>query len=254
MSAAYSLPLPDASPDGAGTFNPPRLLIALSLVTVILIVIGVLLALFYPGTDSLQGEVQRIFYIHVPSFAAAFIAFGAAVFGGIAYLLNRRPFWDSLALAGVEVGLVCSLINLATGSIWARPIWNTWWNWDPRLTSAAIMVLTYSAYLMLRGAIENADTQRRFAAVYGIFAFISVLITLGITRVRPDTIHPVLIGSSPQNSEGGFQFTERIGIVVGFNSFVWSVFLPIVLVWWRMRLQALGNRVELMRAGLVEQY
>jgi heme exporter protein C len=115
------------------------------------------------------------------------------------------------------------------------------------------MVLTYAAYLMLRNAIENGETRRRFAAVYGIFAFTTVLITLLITRIRPDTIHPVVIGPSPQNAEGGFEFTARIGAVVGFNSFVWTVFIPGVLMAWRMRVQDAADRVEALRTTLAER-
>ncbi|MCI0348844.1 MAG: cytochrome c biogenesis protein CcsA, partial [Acidobacteriales bacterium] len=166
-----------------------RLLIPLSIGTIIAVAIGLYLALFYAGTDIEQGEVQRLFYIHVPAFSGAFMAFGATVIGGILYLRTRNVKWDTLAVAGVEVGLALAVVNLVTGSIWARPIWNTWWNWDPRLTMDAIMILTYSAYLMLRNGIENLETRRRFSSVYGILAFTTVLATLMITRIRPDTIH-----------------------------------------------------------------
>lgn len=145
--------------------------------------------LFYAGTDVQQGEVQRLFYIHMGSFFGAFVAFGVAVFAGAAYLRTRNVRWDILALSSIEVGIILAFINLATGSVWARPIWNTWWTWDPRLTSAAVMELTYVAYLMLRRGIENPETRRRFASIYGILAFSTVLFTLLVTRIRPDTIH-----------------------------------------------------------------
>ncbi|MCA9886229.1 MAG: cytochrome c biogenesis protein CcsA, partial [Anaerolineae bacterium] len=121
----------------------PSLLRILTLVTVLGVVVALVFALVIAGTDIEQGEVQRIFYVHMPAFFGAFVAFGATVLGGVMYLWKRDPKWDRLAVAGVEVGFALALINLITGSIWARPIWNTWWTWDPRLTSEAIMVLTY---------------------------------------------------------------------------------------------------------------
>jgi len=229
----------------------PLWLTALTAITIGAVIVGAYFALVYAGMDVEQGAVQRIFYVHISAFAGAFIAFLAAVVGGVAYLIRRHPRWDALALAGVEVGLILALVNLMTGSIWARPIWNTWWTWDPRLVSDAIMCLTYAAYLMLRQGIDNPDTRRRFASVYGIFAFITVIITLVIIRIRPDTIHPAVIGASPQNAQGGFGLTDSMIAAMGVNMVVWSVFVPATLIAWRLRLEALAERVESLRARVM---
>lgn len=231
----------------------PRVLTILTVVTVIAVAFGLYLALFWVGTDIDQGQVQRIFYIHLSSFAAAFMAFGAAVIGGIAYLKTRSVRWDTLALAGIEVGLVLATINLVTGMVWARPIWNTWWTWDPRLTSEAIMILTYAAYLMLRNGIENPEQRRRLAAVYGILAMSTVIITLVITRIRPDTIHPVVIGPSPQNTEGEFEMTKRISTTIGINSAIWTILVPWTLVWYRIRLENLNERVRALKMKIANR-
>ena len=212
--------------------------------------LGAYFAFVYAGTDTTQGNVQRIFYFHVAAFSAASVAFVCAVVGGIAYLRTRAARWDRLALAGVEVGFFLSLITLFTGMIWARPIWNTWWTWDPRLTSAAIMVLTYAAYLMLRGAIENPDKQRAFAAVYGILAFSTVIFTFVIIRVRPDTIHPAVIGANPTNAEGGFAMTESMRTALAANSIIWCCLIVPALLWWRMRLESLQEQVKRLRIEL----
>lgn len=232
----------------------PRGLIILTVVTLLGLALGIYMALGYAGTDITQGNVQRIFYMHMPSFFGAFVAFLGTVIGGIQYLRTRHPKWDTLALAGVEVGLTFSLINLMTGMVWARPIWNTWWTWDPRLTSAAIMCLTYAAYLMLRNAIENREQQRRFAAVYGILAFTTVIITLVIIRIRPDTIHPAVIGPSPQNAQGTFelQATPGVGAALGTNFIVWSFLLPLTLLWYRIRLENFSERVQALKARVLE--
>ncbi len=245
-------PMPSADQPAAQSTTRPRLLTALTVITPIAIVIGLYFALIFAGQELQEGDVQRIFYLHVSAFAGAFVAFGATVVGGLMYLRTRKPKWDTLALAGVEVGLTLGIMNLVTGSIWAYPTWLTWWTWDPRLTSDAIMVLTYIAYLMLRQGIENIDTRRRFASVYGILAFSTAIITLIITRIRPDTIHPVVIGSSPQNAEGGFDLTSSMITALSVNMIIWSVLVPWVLVWWRIWLENLNLRVQEKRAHLME--
>jgi heme exporter protein C len=238
-----------------GLASWPPLLRILTVAALIGLVGGLYMALGYAGTDLEQGNVQRIFYIHMPAFFGAFIAFGATVFGGIAYLRTRNVRWDSLALAGAEVGLAFSLVNVVTGSIWARPIWNTWWTWDPRLTSAAIMCLTYAAYLMLRSGIDNADQRRRFGSIYGILAFTTVILTLVIIRIRPDTIHPAVIGPSPQNAEGTFalQATAGVGAALAFNFIVWAFLLPVTLLWHRVRLQKRFEQVHALKMRVIEE-
>lgn len=231
----------------------PNTLKILTVLTLLGLVATLYLGLFNAGTDVTQGEIQRIFYIHMPSFFGAFTAFGTTVVAGILYLIKRDDKWDRLAVAGVEVGLAMALINLVTGSIWARPIWNTWWTWDPRLTSAAIMVLTYAAYLMLRAGIDNPQTRRRFASVYGILAFSTVLLTLFIIRIRPDTIHPVVIGASPQNAQGSFDATRGVVIALLPSLLFYSTLVPITLMWYRLRLENMLDVLEQKKITLLSE-
>jgi heme exporter protein C len=251
MSAVNNMTLP--TPKVKAGEGRTRALWIYTAVTLVALAIAFAMELFYAGTDVQQGEVQRLFYIHMGSFFGAFLAFGTAVFAGVAYLRTRSVRWDVLALSCIEVGIVLAFLNLATGSVWARPIWNTWWTWDPRLTSAAVMELTYVAYLMLRRGIENPETRRRFASIYGILAFSTVLFTLLVTRIRPDTIHPVVIGSGPAtNTEGGFAVTQGIGITLGVSIIVWMAFLTPVLIWWRIRLENLNERIAARKAQVQE--
>jgi len=215
----------------------PVLLRLLTILALVGFCFTLVLGLFAAGRDIQQGEIQRIFYIHMPSFFGAFTAFGLTVVGGILYLWRKSEQWDRIALAGVEVGLAFALINLATGAIWARPIWNTWWTWDPRLTSAAIMALTYAAYLMLRAGIEEESRKRTFMSVYGIFAFTSVLVTLFIIRVVPETIHPVIVGASPQNAQGSFEATSGVVTALIPSLLLWLTVMPITLIWHRARIE-----------------
>lgn len=246
MSAVQSAPaVPTPQAEAA---SRPRLLVALTVLTVLGVLAGLYMGLVYAGTDIDQGDVQRIFYIHMPAFMGAFVALAGTVVGGVMYLRTRSLKWDALALAGVEVGIALALINLVTGMVWARPIWNTWWTWDPRLTSEAIMVLTYAAYLMLRQGIENPEQRRRFASVYGILAFITVIVVLVITRIRPDTIHPVVIGPSVQTDSamGAFEVAATSGVSTALmvNMPVWALLVPITLIWYRIRLEDFTERVQ----------
>jgi len=219
-----------------------RLLRGLTIAAAVLFVIGLYLALFWVGPERQQGAAQRIFYVHLGSFLGAFIAFGATVVAGIAYLRTRDPKWDTFGLANVEIGLGMAAITIVTGMAWARPIWNTWWTWDPRLTSVTIMWLAYAAYLMLRSGIEDPERRQRFAAVYGIIAFASVLFTIIIIRVRPDTIHPVVAGPTQADPMGSFEVTGRIRDTLFFNLFTFAL-ITVVLVWYRIRLENLIQHV-----------
>ena len=243
------------SPDNPAdeTRPMPMTLRILTVVTIIGLLAVSAIGLFGAGTDIDQGAVQRLFYIHMPSFFGAFVAFGATIVGGVQYLRTRQNRWDRLAVAGVEVGLVFALVNLLTGAVWARPIWNTWWTWDPRLTSDAIMILTYAAYLMLRAGIDNPTTRRRFASVYGILAFVTVIVTLVIIRIRPDTIHPAVIGASPQNAEGTFEATSGVFMALAPALLLWTTLMPLTLMWHRIRLEAFTDRVRQIRLSLLNE-
>ncbi len=201
---------------------------------------------FYVGPEQTQGEVQRIFYTHLGAFFGAFLLFITSFIAGIQYLRTRQEKWDDLGLAGIELGLGFSLITIITGSIWARPIWNTWWTWDPRLTTVSIMWLAYAAYLMLRSGIEDPNRRRRFAAVYSILAFSSVFLTIIIIRLRPDTIHPVAAGpsSTSEGIEGDFAMSGRITTTLLFTIFTYVV-ISITVLWHRIRLE---NRSKLIQA------
>lgn len=208
------------------------------------IVIGLYLALAYVGTDVYQGQVQRLFYIHFPSYFGAFVAFSATVIGGVVYLATRHAQWDTLAASAVEIGFALSLVNLVLGSIWARPTWNTWWTGDPRMMTSAIMMLICLAYLLVRLGIEDLKWRRLVASVLGIVLMGAMVVTLFVTRIRADTIHPVVIGSSPQNAQGGFSMTDTMTLTLMVNLFVWGFLITPVLIWWRIRLENIAVQVE----------
>ena len=221
----------------------PRGLKALNWITLALFLVATYLVLFYAPLEATMGEVQRVFYFHVAAGWTGALGFlVTAVAGGI-YLATKDRKWDQIALASVEIGIVFIFINIVTGSIWARPIWNTWWTWDPRLTTATIMELAYIAYLMLRQGIEDPDRRARFGAVYGIVAFISVPLTFLSIRIFR-TIHPVVIGGSDPGAEGTFQMVPDMRVAFFFSLFTFT-FIYITLLWHRYRLQQLSDEVEM---------
>jgi len=232
----------------------PRVLKILNGLSAALFVVALYLVFLYAPREAVMGDVQRVFYFHVSAGWVGALAFLVTAIAGGIYLGTRQNRWDRVATASVEIGMVFAFINIVSGSIWARPVWNTWWTWDPRLVTATIMELIYLAYLMLRQGIEDPDRRARFGSVYGIVAFISVPITfLSIRFFR--TIHPVVIGPSVQNpdAEGGFAFSERIGMVLGINSAIWSILVPATLIWHRVRLQQLAEAVNKRKAKLLNQ-
>jgi heme exporter protein C len=189
-----------------------------------------------------MGDVQRVFYFHISNAWVGMLAFLVAAIAGGMYLARGDHRWDLVALASIEIGIVFAFITIASGSIWARPIWNTWWTWDPRLVTYTVMELIYLAYMMLRQGIEDPERRARFGSVYGIVAFISVPITfLSIRLFR--TIHPVVVGSGDPGAEGSFDMSSRM-LVAFLFSLITYTFVYVTLLWHRIRLQSLAEKVE----------
>lgn len=226
-----------------------RGLVILNIVTAVMMLIAVGLVFLYAPREIVMGEVQRIFYFHVPSAWLSFTAFVVTAIAGGLYLVTKRQFWDQVAYSSVEVGLVLTIMATASGSIWARPAWNTWWTWDPRLTTYTIMALIYIAYLMLRQGIEDPQRRARFASVYGIIGVISVPLTFFSIRWWR-TIHPVVIGNGSSSSQGGFDMTPHMLTTFLFANLAFT-FLYVALLANRVRLARLGERVEQLKARLL---
>ncbi len=135
---------------------------------------GMVMGFGVAPSETTQGNVQRIMYLHVPTAWVAYLAFGVVLAASIAYLARRRPGADRLAHASAEVGVVFTGLTIAAGSIWGKPTWGTWWTWDARLTSVAILFVMYLGYLLLRGMIDDQERAARYCAVLGIVAALDV--------------------------------------------------------------------------------
>jgi heme exporter protein C len=161
-----------------------------------LIFFGGYAALFIAPDEATMHLIQRIFYFHVPVWTAMTVALSIACFSNIAWLVSRRHQWDLLAVASVEVGVLCCTGGLLTGMLWGKPVWGIWWTWDPRLTSTFILWLLYISYLLLRELIEEPQRRATLSAVFGIFAYLDLPIVLLATTLWPRGQHPqpVLFG------------------------------------------------------------
>ena len=135
---------------------------------------GLVMAFGIAPREITQGNVQRIMYLHVPTVLVAYLAFAVVFVASVAYLWRRTPAADRLAHASAEVGVLFTGLTIASGAIWGKPTWGTWWTWDARLTSVAILFVMYLGYLLLRGMIEDHERGARYAAVLGIIAALDI--------------------------------------------------------------------------------
>lgn len=225
--------------------SKPRFLSVLNTITSILFVIAVYMVFFYAPVEAVMGNVQKVFYFHVATAWVGMLGFLVAAIAGGIYLRKNDLKWDIVGLAAVEISLVFFFIAIVAGSIWARPIWNTWWTWDPRLTTASIVELIYAAYLMLRQGIEDPDRRARFGAVYALLGFVSVPMTfISIRLLR--TIHPTVVGGGDPSVEGSFSMTSPMKQTFFFSLFTFSVLFA-NLLWHRIRIGKLAAKIEQLR-------
>jgi heme exporter protein C len=230
--------------------------LALTALAGLLIIGNMYMALiFAPTAINLATEVeqyaQRILYIHVGSAWVSFFALFVTGFGGLMYLIKRDHKWDNLSYSSVEIGLMFMTVFLITGSVWAKPTWNTWWTWSPRLTISAISWLMYIGYLMLRGAIDNPTRKAMYAAIYSIVAFISVPINFMAIRWWRD-IHPAVVGTAASEGQGGFDMAADMRTALIYSVVAITVFY-FVLVYHRMRLGETMHKVELLKQKLLHR-
>ena len=206
-------------------------------------------ALLYAGDAvNLAGDeqiAQRIFYLHMGSNIAALLGFLGSVIGSIGYLITRRLVWDRWAAASIELGTIFGAAVLISGAIWAKPTWNTYWTWDPRLTTATITVLIYMAYILFRNGFENPATRARFASIYALFAFFSVPLTYYSARLFR-SIHPVVFDGANEEAQGSFAIGQSMAqtLTIAMISFA---LLFAALLFHRVRQLGLESHIETLR-------
>jgi heme exporter protein C len=205
-----------------------------------ILMIGMILALYmaFLGAprERTMGDLQRIFYFHVPCGIVGLLAFAANFVASVMYLIKKDRKWDSLALSAAEVGVMFFLIVLVTGPIWAKPVWFVWWTWSPRLTSSLVLWLLYLAYMLVRAYVPDPERRAVMSAVFGIVAFLDAPIVFFSIRWWRD-MHP-----SAMIETGGLDPSMRPAFFI-----CTLVFLVLLVYVIRRRLFLESARVELER-------
>jgi heme exporter protein C len=221
----------------------PKYILGLS--TLIGFILAGLMIFLWSPIDHSMGWVQKIMYIHVPSAWTSFLAITVAFVFSVLYLWKRIEQFDIIALCSVEIGVIFCGLALVTGSIWARPTWNTYWTWDARLTTTLILFLIFSGYLLLRRFSEPGEQQARLSAVVAIIGFLDIpLIHLSVVWWR--TLHqPSTVFSKKSNV-----IDDQILVTLLFSVTVFSV-LYLYLLLSRVELER-KNRLYLKTAMALE--
>jgi heme exporter protein C len=156
------------------TSKSKRNIVVLLSIGMVLLMAGAYVGLFVAPPDRMMGDVYRIMFVHVPAAWLALVAYTVTFVASLGFLLHGRCSWDAAAAASAELGVVFNGILLATGSIWGRPTWGVWWSWDPRLTTAAIMMFAFVGYLALRRLVEDVQQRPVWAAVVALIVYADI--------------------------------------------------------------------------------
>ncbi len=178
----------------------------------LLVPLAIGMIFFYAPLEKSMGIIQKIFYFHLSLAGAAFLSFFIACVSGIMYLLKRQRIWDARLAASIEIGVVLTTLVLISGSLWGRPIWNTWWTWDPRLTTSLILWFIFASGLILRSAIDEESKRATFCAVMAIIGFVDVPIVFLSARLWR-SIHPTVIRSAGIGLESSMLVTLVVSMV-----------------------------------------
>jgi heme exporter protein C len=239
-------PWPTAAERPGRTKAPDAPGLALAVLGALAMLAALAMVFLYAPRERTMGDVQRIFYFHVAAAWVGFAAFAVTCVASVAYLARRDARHDRLAHSSGEVGLAFMAMAVVTGSLWARPVWGVYWTWEPRLTISAVQLGVYLAYAMVRGLVEDPERGARFAAVYGILAFVTVPLSWFAIRWWR-TIHPDIVTGG-----GGMGLTPPmvqtlLAAIVAFS------ILYLALVRARVRLEASAERLARLRLAVEER-
>jgi heme exporter protein C len=197
--------------------------------------VALYMALIGAPTEKTMGDLQRIFYFHVPAAITGLIAFALNFVASLMYLLRKNRWWDDLALSSAELGILFFGMVLITGPMWAKPVWFVWWAWSPRLTSSLILCLLYAAYMLIRKSFEDPDRRAMVAAVFGVIAFVDAPLVWFSIRWWRDH-HP-----SAMLETGGLDPSMRPAFYICMAAFL---ILFLYLLRRRFYLETMRNKVE----------
>ncbi len=211
---------------------------ALGVAAASLLVFSAVASLVIAPPDALQGDVQRLMYVHVPAAWLAYLAFFVVFVASVGYLVKKHLAWDRVAHASAEIGVLFTGLAIALGSLWGKPVWGVWWTWDPRLTTTAILLLVYLGYLAVRRLPDSPSQRARWAAGVGIAGFINVpIVHLSIVWWRSLHQPASVIRFDRAPTMAGEMLAALILAVVAFT------FLYFFLLILRLRVARMEERV-----------
>ncbi|MCU1372485.1 MAG: ABC-type transport system involved in cytochrome c biosis, permease component [Ilumatobacteraceae bacterium] len=226
-------------PDGTAS-RGSRILGAVVLVSVVVFLFLALVASKPDESLDAQGQLVRIMYLHVPSAIACYTAFFVTAAASAMYLWKKTMGWDALAASSAEIGVIFVVITLLTGSIWGHTTWGTWWEWDPRLTSTALMFVMYLGYLALRRAIIDPVSRAKQSAVLGIIAIVNVpIVHFSVDWWR--SLHQTATVASLDPKINGLRLLALfVGMIVALMLYVWLMMHRFRLAYAEAALEAKG--------------
>lgn len=208
-------------------------------ITLVGMAVALWMAFFYAPTDAIEGQPQRIFYVHVPVAWIGMLAFVVMAVAGIFYLRTKDERWDWLARAAAEIGTLFITLALITGSIWGRTTWGTWWTWDARLTTTLILWFIYIGYLMLRSSMGRTPASARAGAVMSLICVVDVpIIYESVNWWR--TLHP----SAEVGVTGALPPTVVLTLMVSLLVFTTLYALLMIQAYQLQRAQTLAQRLR----------
>jgi len=184
------------------------------------------MGLVWAPTDAVQGDVYRVIYVHVPAAWLSYFAFFIVFLASIGWLWTRRPWFDALAVASAEIGVLFTGLFIVAGSIWAKPTWGVWWTWDPRLVTTAVMFCMYLGYLLLRSLSNDFERRATRAAVLGIIAVVDIPI-VHLSVLWMNSVHQLptvaRIGAAPA-------LDAQMGMTLGVSVIAFTLVYVALLV------------------------
>jgi heme exporter protein C len=194
-----------------GTRGAQRLL---GWATVATLAATAVMALLVVPPDAEQGDVQRLMYVHVPAAWLAFLSFGVVFAASVAYLRTGQIRWDRMAVASAEIGVLFCALTLALGSLWGRPVWGTWWTWDPRLTTTVVLLLVYVGYLSLRRVADSPSRRAHWSAVVGVVGFVDVpIVHMSVVWWRSLHQEATVVRGGGPTMDGSMLLTLLLGTI-----------------------------------------
>ena len=197
------------------------------------------LSLLVVAPDAVQGQSQRLMYVHVPAAWVAYGCFVVVLVSSLLFLKSRDLRWDRRAQAAAELGTGLTALTIALGSLWGRATWGVWWTWDARLVTTAILLVVYVGYLGVRGLTDEPQLNARRAALVGILGFVNVPI-VHFSVVWWRTLHqpPTVFAPGADRPIAG-----EMALALGVGVLAFSA-----LAWW-----VVARRLDALRTAAAEQ-